>query len=121
MRPCSSPFALRTMSALLLKVLDSVVALFAAPGGYSVLTPGRLEVFCHRLSPTAGGGGTTRAQRSGESVSSLAGLAVHGGHEQPCFYGSPDSSSHEMSQGLCGFQLSNRITNLPQQWGFHSS
>lgn len=56
MRPCSSPFALRTMSALLLKVLDSVVALFAAPGGYSVLTPGRLEVFCHRLSPTAGGG-----------------------------------------------------------------
>lgn len=47
---------------------------------------------------------------------SLTGLAVHGGHEQPCFYGSPDNSSHEMmSWGLCGFQLSNRITNLPQE------
>lgn len=98
---------------LLLKVLDSVVALFAAPGGGSVLTPGSRKVF--RLSPTAGGWGTTTAQRS------LAGLAVHGGHEQPCFYRSPDSSSHEMSWGLCGFQLSDRITNPPQQWGFHSS
>lgn len=99
-RPCSLLFALCHVCCLL-KVLDSVVVSFAAPGGGSVLT--------------AGGWGTMTAQRS------LAGLAVHGGHKQPCFYRSPDSSSHEMSRGLCGFQLSDRITNPPQQWGFHSS